>query len=194
MSGQEINNTKDEFGEQKICISCGFCCDGTLFTRASLQAGERGSMPAKIEQNYLRINDKEYFVLPCQYFNGKCSIYIEKKAYVCSAYRCQMLKDFAEYRVTQEQALEIVNKTIRMRRELLDLYYLVSGNNKHLYFRKLLRELGVIMEHSSKETTLSIEYEQLIAKCNIFEALLIKYFRSDQDFNDLIMRQTPEIY
>ena len=33
--------------EQEICVTCGFCCDGTLFKYAVLQSGERGNLPAK---------------------------------------------------------------------------------------------------------------------------------------------------
>ena len=34
--------------EQRICVGCGCCCDGTLFVNAGLNPGERGGLPGQI--------------------------------------------------------------------------------------------------------------------------------------------------
>lgn len=178
---------KAPVSEQKICITCGLCCDGTLFGTAGLEAGEMGNLPENIEKNYKKIKDKEYFKLPCPYFRGKCTIYEQKKAIVCSSYRCQLLKDFAEKKVILHDALQIVRQAKQMRDRLMEQYCKISEKNMGINFRQLLLELGKIQKHASEKKPLSMDNEMLIASCNIFEALLIKHFRSAKDFNDMMV-------
>jgi hypothetical protein len=172
--------------EQNICVTCGFCCDGTLFFHAMLQPGERGSLPEKIEQNYRMEKGKEFFLLPCLYFNEKCTIYDLKRAEVCSGFRCQMLKDFAEGKITLDDALETVREAIKIRVDLVSRYRELSGKNRKTSFKQLLVQLGKMMKSSPKKKSLSKDYEVLLAQCNIFEALLIKHFRSTEDFEKMM--------
>ena len=174
--------------EQSICVSCGFCCDGTLFMRAHLNSGERGNLPEKIEENSFSEDGKDYFKLPCQYFSAKCTIYDKRRADVCGSYRCQLLKDFAGQKIALNDALETVMDAMSMRRDIFEEYRRISGNNAGINFRQLLLNLGKIQEAASEEKPLSMEYEMLLARCNIFEALLIKHFRSAEDFEKMIMK------
>ena len=176
---------KGPLKEQEICVKCGFCCDGTLFLHANLNPGERGHLPEKIEQNSFSEGQKEYFWLPCHYFSEKCTIYDRKRADVCSSYRCQLLRDFAEKKITLNDALEIVMEASDMRRELLLQYKKFSGNNSEIYFRQLLLELGKIQKTIAEKEPLRLEYEILQARCNIFEALMIKHIRSAGDFDKM---------
>ena len=190
MSSQGGSEIIDQapLGEQKICVNCGFCCDGTLFLTAGLKPGERGHLPEKIEKASYRDVDNEYFRLPCGYFSGRCSIYDRQKAYVCSAYRCQLLKDFSDGKVTMDEALETVREAVNMREEIFEHYRVFSGKRRRIYFRKLLREMGQIQDVASSGKTEGMEYDLLLARCNIFEALLIKHFRSGQEFEKLVMK------
>ena len=172
--------------EQKICIKCGFCCDGTLFLHAGLVPGERGHLPEKIEQNSFSEGGKDFFKLPCLYFKGKCTIYDQKKANVCSSYRCQLLKDFADKKITFHDAQEIVREAMKMRTEIMEQYREISGESENINFIQLLRELGKVQKSVSDSNLLSAEYEMLIARCNIFETLLIKHIRSAGDFESMI--------
>ena len=173
--------------EQKICVTCGFCCDGTLFFHAMLQPGEKGSLPEKIEQNYRMEKGKEFFLLPCLYFSEKCTIYDQKRAEVCSGYRCQMLKDFSEGKVTMVDALETVRAALKIRIELISKYREVSGKNRKISFKQLLIQLGKVMKSGTKKDPSRTDYELLLARCNIFEALLIKHFRSADDFGKMMI-------
>jgi hypothetical protein len=177
---------KSPLSEQKICVACGMCCDGTLFERATLQPGEKGHLPPWMEENYRIVDGKECFPQPCHYFNGKCTIYNQKKAHVCSAYRCLLLKDFSKGKVTQEQSLQIVSNALRLREEILADYRNLFPGNEILPFRFLLKKLWEIKNNQDEGTPLNIEMERLMGKCNIFEALLIRYFKSADDFNKMM--------
>jgi hypothetical protein len=174
--------------EQKICVDCGFCCDGTMFLHAHLNPGERGSLPAMIEKQSITDNGKDYFRLPCLYFKKKCTIYDRKRADVCFTYRCQLLKDFAEGKVTHDDAVAIVREAMEMRREIIKEYRGITGTRKKINFRDLLGEMGKIQKSAGKDTRMSDGFEILLARCNIFEALLIKHFRSAEEFEKMVMR------
>ena len=174
--------------EQRICTGCGFCCDGTLFVNAGLNPGERGHLPEKIEQAGFSKGGKDYFRLPCNYFSGKCMIYDRKRADICSSFRCQLLKNFAVGKVTMNEALSVVHGAIEMRTMLLDDFCRHTGLNRGMTFRQLLTEIGKMQKSAFPEETNSVETESLIARSNIFEAMLIKYFRSAGDFEKLVMK------
>lgn len=174
--------------EQVICISCGLCCDGTLFLYAHLDPGERGNLPQKIEENSYSKNDKDYFRLPCRYFDGKCTIYDQKKANVCYGYRCQLLNDFASGRLDSDKALKIVEDAKNMRTEIIEQYRVLYDNRQMICFKKLLFELGRMQESATEDKPVGMEYDMLLARCNIFEALLIRHFTQAGEFEKMIMK------
>lgn len=176
--------------EQAICVTCGFCCDGTLFLHACLNPGERGvgGLPGKIEEASFGEDGKDYFRLPCHFFTGKCTIYDKEKADVCSAYRCQLLKGFAECNEALADAQKTVREAMSLRKEIIEEYRRVSGNHGDINFRQILIELGKVQKSVSESEPVRLAYDMLLARCNIFEALLIKHFRSAEDFEKMIMK------
>ena len=181
-----MTNNQAPLAEQKICVKCGLCCDGTLFPHANLLPGEKGHLPEKIEQNYFRIKDKECFRLPCKYFDGKCTIYTDERANVCRTYRCQLLKDLADNKVTDQDAQEIVRQAVQTRSELIEQYLKLSGSNKNIFFREVLSGLVKMQQSGLHKGEKQKEIEILLARCNIFESLLIKYFKSTSEFEALV--------
>jgi hypothetical protein len=180
-----INEAPKE--EQSICVTCGMCCDGTLFFHAHLNPGERGHLPEKIEENSFSKEGKDYFKLPCLYFTEKCTIYDRKRADVCSGYRCQLLMDFAEGKVIRSDATEIVKKAMDMREGIMKEYRRVTGNDESVTFRQLLLELGNIRKSAPGNEQSDMDYEILQARCNIFVALLTKHIRSASDFGKMMI-------
>ncbi|RDB04325.1 hypothetical protein [Runella aurantiaca] len=180
-----VESTESPVAEQEICVKCGICCDGTLFNHAELEPGEMssGSLPKKIEQNYRKMGEKERFVLPCQYFEGKCTIYDQNRAIVCSAFRCQLLKDFSKGRITKYDADKTVLNALKFRNEIFELYKRIFGVDTKLSFRQLLTEIGKMPVPPAEQ---SKELALLKAQCNIYETLLIKNFKSIKTFKSMI--------
>ncbi|AXE20519.1 hypothetical protein DR864_23660 [Runella rosea] len=171
------------FTEQEICVKCGLCCDGTLFSHAVLQKGERGNLPEKIEQQYGKEGESEFFTLPCAYFEGKCTIYNQKKAVVCSAFRCQLLKTFANGDVSQKDAIKIVTDALKFKAEIYQFYKQTFGVEFKLSFRELLAELNKMSPDTDPP---NVPVELLRMKCNIYQTLLIKNFKSIKTFESMI--------
>jgi len=173
--------------EQRICTGCGMCCDGTLFRHTGLIPGERGNLPVLIEEVSFSENGREYFRQPCPYFAGNCTIYKLNRPRTCSSYRCQLLKDVADGKVTAREASEVVERAKQVREELMDHFIGLTGNKRRITFRQVLEELGRINDSSGEECPEPVDIEILTARCNILEALLVKHFRSSTDFDNLIM-------
>ncbi|MBK7488875.1 MAG: hypothetical protein IPI74_03485 [Bacteroidales bacterium] len=93
-------------------MNCGLCCDATLFLHATLQPGERGHLPEKIEEAGSTGDGGDYFLLPCGYFSGACTIYDCQRADVCSTFRCRLLKVFAGGGISQADALRTVREAV----------------------------------------------------------------------------------
>lgn len=181
-----ISNTP--LTEQLICTECGFCCDGTLFDNIILQPRERESLPEKIQQQYIR-KEEEFFSLPCPYFYGKCSIYDQHRPSICGDFRCQLLKDVANNKVSQENAIQIVENSITFRTELYDLYKHIFGREYMGSFRHLLVSIHADELTLPDQLALQPSISILKAKCIIFGTLLTKNFKSITDFERML--ETP---
>jgi len=180
-----VKKKHSPIAEQAICVTCGFCCDGSLFDNATLQPGEKGGLPEYMEQTYFKNDKGEYFRLPCGYFDSKCTIYNQKKAHVCSAFRCQLLKDFSKKKTTQGNAKKLVKNAMAQRKKIMAFSEKVLNTPENLPFRKLLVELHKYINQEKENHTPNKELDILTARCNIFEALLIRYFKSEDDFNSM---------
>jgi hypothetical protein len=175
--------------EQNICVNCGFCCDGTLFGFAELHPGERGNLPEKIEKQSYSREGKDRFILPCGYFDGKCTIYHEKKAMICGAFRCQLLIDFSDGRISLADALGIILEAKKMRHEVFEQFRKITGKEDHLYFRQLLVDLENIQKTYEGNVLSVADAGNLVARCNILQTLLIRHFRPADDFNELMVHE-----
>ena len=175
-------------GEQEICVTCGLCCDATLYMHANLQPGERGNLPLKIEAVSVSEGGKDFFRLPCGYFSGSCTIYDCRRAEVCSTYRCKLLRNYSGGFISREDALRTVREAVAMRDAIVDEYRRVTGRDAGGGFRRIPIELGQLLKEGLADEALAGAYEVLLVRCNILEALLIRFFMSDEEFEKYIMR------
>lgn len=174
--------------EQNICLTCGLCCDGTLFFNAVLKKGEKGNLPQKMEEAYVKNKNGEFFELPCAYFNGKCSIYDKKKAHVCSSFRCNLLKEYSSDSVNKEDALSIVQNAQKLREEVLALSESLFGKEEKLYFRKILMKIEDLEKNPDPKIMETHDFKILKIKALILETLLTKHFKSKENFDKMIIK------
>lgn len=178
-------------GEQEVCISCGICCDGTLYSKANLYPGEKGTLPEKMEQSYFRTEKGEFFKLPCSYFSGKCTIYHMKKAKVCSGFKCKLLMKFSKEKVSKDDALKIIQNVKLYRKEIQSIAYSEFNIPKNTPFKNLQEKIAKIKE-SMPDNNKNPQLEMLIAKCLILEVLLTRHFLSNEDFDKMIINPVQE--
>lgn len=112
---QNKNQPNNDREENNICIKCGLCCDGTLFSRARIFEGE--TIDNKLEMEVIKIENKdtEGFALPCGYLKDRvCSIYYSnrpKRPLICSRFKCKLLRKYEKQEGSYEDALIIIENT-----------------------------------------------------------------------------------
>jgi Putative zinc- or iron-chelating domain len=104
---EEAETTLSEASQ--MCVSCGFCCDGTLFNRVGVpDDGER----ERVRRYGLEIRptrgDGYSFRQPCtMHVDGACTIY-EDRPRTCRTFRCSLLRRMDAGDVSIERAGSIV--------------------------------------------------------------------------------------
>jgi uncharacterized protein len=94
-------------GATALCLTCGFCCDGTLHTHTVLLAEEVDAATV-VGLAVGGVQDRPAFQQPCTMFrDGCCSIY-ERRPHVCRRYECALLKRTEGGEITLERALRVI--------------------------------------------------------------------------------------
>lgn len=161
--------------EQDICISCGFCCDRTLFDVAKLDAEE--ILRGKFIDLETHIDGNRFFKLPCPYFDQKCTIYDQDKPNICGKFKCQLLRATINGESSKEDTLKTIANAKNLRDELLADYQQLTKNQ--LTFRELyLRSLKEEEQHNDPEL------KKIYYRVTLLEILLAKHFKSDDLFRE----------
>ncbi len=91
----------------RLCLACGFCCNGTLHLHTALLPDEAPTARAlglAVETS----DGRSVFRQPCaQFRDGRCAIY-ERRPQVCRRYTCALLKKLLTGELSLEQSLRIV--------------------------------------------------------------------------------------
>lgn len=121
--------------EEKLCLACGLCCDGTLFGHVRIGPGD---LPEKLKALGLPVaasRTKVPFVRslqPCAALcaDRTCRLYGDRP-HQCRAFECGVFKAFRAGQIEFAAALRLVRRARRQADEV----------------RRLLRELGDTAEH-----------------------------------------------
>ncbi|MDQ8185375.1 YkgJ family cysteine cluster protein [Pelagicoccus sp. SDUM812002] len=123
---------------EKLCLSCGMCCDGSLFDNVRLGGDEDPEyfktlgLPVKRSRAKLPI---AFVRQPCPALCGDCTCRIyEDRPHQCRSFECGVFKDASSGKITYESAHRSV----------------VTGRRKAEKVKQLLRMLG------ETEDTLSV--------------------------------------
>jgi hypothetical protein len=156
--------------EQKLCKTCGICCDGTLFRHATIKEGEL--LPPGLQDVYEE--GERCFRLPCPHFDGICTIYHEGRPAVCGTYRCTLLENLTDGTVPFEEASQLVSK-IRAQKARLDLllsdYPGESVMDRYEEFQRQHAALKDTAEFRLQNRDLLMEWVVFIARRKLFKAV-----------------------
>ena len=108
---------------QTLCKSCGLCCSGHLFAWVRLNANELDKSEAlglKVIRNDPR---QRGFTQPCPCWQGGiCTVYTSPDyPRSCGKYKCQVLRELEDENIELPNALNVVQETLRMIREIESL-------------------------------------------------------------------------
>ena len=104
--------------QQALCVSCGFCCDGTLFGSVPLQAAD---VLVPLQAGGIEIQAKEteqYFNQPCAAYRQRCcQIYTSRPA-TCRKYRCELLKKYEIAAISWAEAQQRIGRVQTLKETL----------------------------------------------------------------------------
>lgn len=104
-----------------LCLSCGLCCDGTLFKGAQTASDEFPRLRELGLPVFESHPGKFKFKLPCAMFDGKCSIYEQGRPRICGVFECRLLENHLAGRIGLDDAKQLVQRAYAMRNELIPL-------------------------------------------------------------------------
>lgn len=92
-----------------LCLHCGLCCDGTLFTHVPLEAGEARALEALGLPVKPRAEGTPVLPQRCAALDGRrCTAYAARPQ-ACRRYHCQLFSALAEGEVSLPEALTVVD-------------------------------------------------------------------------------------
>ena len=97
---------------ESLCIACGLCCTGHLFSWVQIKSAERPRLD-QLELTMIQPSAKQHgFRQPCPMWDGKCSIY-HSKVYPsgCRSFNCKLLREVLDESISLSKALRVVKRT-----------------------------------------------------------------------------------
>ena len=138
---------------QSLCLACGLCCDGTLFSNVHLNA-EEAVMPLEASGIQIVIDgDARKFKQPCVAHKCLvCTVYADRPL-ECRSFQCLLLKQFKKGKIAQEEAMRIIRtaKSIRddVKRQLSAGYGNDAGSLEE-NFRRLWLSSNLLSKDKSR--------------------------------------------
>jgi hypothetical protein len=106
---------------QSLCLTCGLCCDGTLFCGVPVEPNDDITSLKAVGMNIIADNDLTLLKLPCAaHKNCTCTIYANRPQR-CRTFKCKLLKRFERDDISQQLALEIIEKIKSLKNEMNEL-------------------------------------------------------------------------
>src|SRR5262245_49322308 len=94
----------------ELCLQCGLCCDGTIFTDVPLNDGEEDYVESLGLEVLATGDGGSKWLLPCpKLVDGCCSLYTIGRPAMCGSYRCVLLKDYLAGTRRLDEALPVVH-------------------------------------------------------------------------------------
>lgn len=118
---------------EKLCLSCGLCCNGVIFADVQLQRGDNAAR--LIEIGMLKRNAKK-FPQPCAMHDGcRCNIYTDRPQY-CRKFECLLLQNVQERRITEVAALSVIKDARKKAARVRELLEQLGDNDGHIALSK----------------------------------------------------------
>lgn len=102
---------------QSLCISCGLCCDGTLFDRVDLTPKDDFATLASLSIHPSDTVPPALKQCCAAYKHRLCSIY-PNRPHACRRFRCALLKRFEADEISHSHALKVIREAVALRDRL----------------------------------------------------------------------------
>lgn len=160
-----------------LCLGCGICCDGTLFSRVVLKEGDDAVRLRSHGFTIQQRDEESFFSQACHGFsNGCCTVYDDRPR-TCRRFSCDLYRRHEAGEVGEEAALRAIRTTTelrdRVRTELLEVLDDTSITSVH--------ELQVMLAERVADGRVSTEtHTQLMLDLGSLDFMLRRHFWSDE--------------
>ena len=156
----------------ELCLSCGMCCDGSLFSDGRLLDDEvdraRSLGMAIVEPSVA--DGLSRFRQPCSCFrDGSCAVYDTWKPDVCTTYRCALLDGYTARAIDLEACRDVVVSVRQVQHELEAAMGLADGT---FTYSALLSYALTVRPHEQPE-----RHVRFMTACNRYLGLGRTHFR-----------------
>lgn len=153
---------------EKLCLSCGMCCNGVIFADVQLQ---RGDAPGGLKANGLPLRlrgGKTVFPQPCAAFQDcQCKIYALRPKH-CRDFECALLKsvlagktEFTAARKVVRTAHQRAEKVRQLLRDLGDTEETLALSKRFQRVKKQMDSSGFEEERADTFADLSMAVHEL---------------------------------
>jgi len=166
----------------ELCLACGLCCTGHLFSWVRLKATELTPLE-KLGLKVIRNDPRQRgFTQPCPMWTGNCTIY-DHHDYPrgCDSYKCKLLRELLDESVELDQALRVVKQA---KAKIRSLERLLPAS-KQVGFRERVIEQ---IEHLNDKA----ELNSVETKFQVKASDLLDYFEKRFGVNDFVAYQESE--
>lgn len=113
----DISSPDEAAGNVSICVGCGLCCDGTLFSHLGvIDESDLGRPLEALGVAVIVEADPPVFALPCPAFDGHCcTIYSLKRPVACGWFECAVSAAVASGEMPRATARSIIDGTRALR-------------------------------------------------------------------------------
>jgi hypothetical protein len=119
---------------EKLCVSCGLCCNGVIFADVQLQRGDDAMGLRK--SGLLKGNNAKKFSQPCAMHDGcRCTIYKERPRY-CREFECLLFQNVKEGRVTDTEATRVISDALKKAGRVRELLEELGDNDARVALSK----------------------------------------------------------
>jgi len=100
-----------------ICVGCGLCCDGTLFSHLGvIDESDLGLPLQALGVAVIAEADPPVFSLPCPAFDGHaCTIYALHRPTACGWFECDVSSAVTAGRMSRSEAQSVIDDTRALR-------------------------------------------------------------------------------
>ncbi len=167
---------------ERLCGSCGMCCDGVLFHSVELQSGDQ---PRQLASRGVKIRKKkgvQFFLQPCSAHREdacqcSCTIY-EERPIRCRRFDCRQLRGVVAGEITEESACE---KIMQARNQVAQVNALIAQLGETNPNRSLAHRVANALT-LPKDVERNPLHDQLDFTMKKLEAFLQQEFRLPMGF------------
>ena len=172
MSPEEFN-----LAASRLCVTCGMCCDGTLFHIVRMQPSDSVGALNVLGLNLKKKKGQNCIEQPCSMLKQQqCSIYAGRPER-CRLFECELLKRLANESITEANAAITISEARRQVTEILDLIEKCGHHNKRQpltirYDRVMAQPVSDDWDPSEVNRR-----EELKVRMRVLQSLLAEAFR-----------------